>query len=144
MDVRAAILDAVARSGRSEREISIAATGHDTAIRDLKKSGSANLRTVAKLCEQLALELYVGPPRHLAAGPLPPDVMDMISRAAAASPLSLDRLVRALELTEAGLAAARKTLPPTKKAELVAAVYEVLTLAPDNEEAARRIVRLAA
>lgn len=143
MDVRTAILDAVARSGRSEREISIAATGHDTAIRDLKKSGSANLKTITKLCEQLDLEFYVGPPRE-AEATLPPFLMPLIANTLARSELSLDRLARAIELAEFGLARKGATMPPRKKGQLVAAIYEVLTNDPQNEATIQRLVDLAA
>ena len=58
------ILAFIAKSGRSDRDVSIAATGHDTAVRDLRKNKSATLKTLVALCRELGLELSVGPPRH--------------------------------------------------------------------------------
>ena len=58
-----AILAALARSGRSGREVSIAAVGHESAIRSLKRGMDVRTSTLLALCEELGLEFYVGPPR---------------------------------------------------------------------------------
>ena len=58
-----AILAALARSGRSGREVSIAAVGHESAIRSLKRGMDVRTSTLLALCEELGLEFYVGPRR---------------------------------------------------------------------------------
>ena len=58
-----AILAALARSGRAGREVSIAAVGHESAIRSIKRGMDVRASTLRALCEELGLELYVGPPR---------------------------------------------------------------------------------
>ena len=58
------ILDAVANSGRSARDISITAVGHESAIRSLKRGLDLRWSTIESLCEALGLELYIGPPRR--------------------------------------------------------------------------------
>ena len=58
------ILDAIKRSERSERQISLAACEHAGTISNLKRSRDARLSTVEALCGELGLELYVGPPRR--------------------------------------------------------------------------------
>ena len=58
-----AILAALARSGRSGREVSIAAVGHESAIRSIKRGMDVRASTLRALCEELGLEFYVGPPR---------------------------------------------------------------------------------
>ena len=63
-----AILAALARSGRSGREVSIAAVGHESAIRSIKRGMDVRASTLRALCEELGLELYVGPPRLAPAG----------------------------------------------------------------------------
>ena len=64
--IEEAILKAVGESELSERQISIAAVGHESAIRSLKRGVSPNAATVAALCSTLGLEVYVGPPRNQA------------------------------------------------------------------------------
>ena len=58
-----AILAALARSGRAGREVSIAAVGHESAIRSIKRGMDVRTSTLRALCEELGLEFYVGPPR---------------------------------------------------------------------------------
>ncbi len=96
------------------------------------------------LCKVLGIEFYIGPPRQHEPSAVLHEIQDAMAQLAAASPLSIDRLVRVLELAEAGLAEGRRIMPPDKKAQLVAAVYEALTIASDNEATARRIVGLVA
>ena len=62
------ILAALARSGRSGREVSFAAVGHESAIRSIKRGMDVRASTLAALCEELGLEFYVGPPRREARG----------------------------------------------------------------------------
>ena len=57
------MLDAVERSGRSAREISISAVGHESAIRSLRRGLDMRVSTVEGLCRELGLELHVGPPQ---------------------------------------------------------------------------------
>ena len=59
-----AILDAIERSERSERQISHSSRGHASAISNLKSSRDARLSTIKALCEDLGLELYIGPHRR--------------------------------------------------------------------------------
>ena len=63
-----AILAALARSGRAGREVSIAAVGHESAIRSIKRGMDVRTSTLRALCEELGLEFYVGPPRLTPAG----------------------------------------------------------------------------
>ena len=60
MDIRATILDAIERRGLSERKVSNDVFGHDTAIRDLKRSGSLSTARLLPLCEYLGLEITIG------------------------------------------------------------------------------------
>ena len=59
-----AILEALAQSGRSGREVSIDAVGHESAIRSLKRGLDLHVSTIQALCRVLGLEFYVGPPRE--------------------------------------------------------------------------------
>ena len=58
-----ALLEALARSGRSGRDVSIDAVGHESAIRSLKRGLDLRVSTIQALCGVLGLEFYVGPPR---------------------------------------------------------------------------------
>lgn len=55
------ILAALARSGRSGRDVSIAAVGHESAIRSIKRGMDIRVSTLEALCAELGLEFYVGP-----------------------------------------------------------------------------------
>ena len=61
------ILRAIEASGRSERQVSIAALGHDSGVSNLKKNGDLRVSTALALCRELGLEFYVGPPRAVPA-----------------------------------------------------------------------------
>lgn len=54
----------------------------------------------------------------------------------------LDRLRIAIEAVEEGLAVARKRLEPAKKAELIAAAYELIRLESDELPAREGVVRM--
>ena len=58
------ILDAARKSGRSEREISRAATGQPAALSLLKTGRVPSVERVRQLCEALDLEFYIGPRRE--------------------------------------------------------------------------------
>ena len=62
MPYRDVILAALERSGRSAREVSLAAVGHESAIRSLKRGMDIRGSTIAALCEELGLEFHVGSP----------------------------------------------------------------------------------
>lgn len=62
--IHIAILDAVARDHRSARQISLDALENESAIRNIKRGSDATISTLDKLCRELGLEFYVGPPRH--------------------------------------------------------------------------------
>ena len=62
------ILAALRRSGRSGREVSIAAVGHESAIRSIKRGMDVRASTLQRVCEELGLEFYVGPPRAASGG----------------------------------------------------------------------------
>ena len=64
-----ALLEALAQSGRSGREVSIDAVGHESAIRSLKRGLDLRVSTLQALCRVLGLEFYVGPLRET--GPQP-------------------------------------------------------------------------
>lgn len=57
------LLRAVSLSGRSGREISRAAVGHDGAVRNLKRGQDLRTSTLEALCRELGVEFYVGQPR---------------------------------------------------------------------------------
>ena len=57
------LLEAVERSSRSAREISMAAVGHESAVRSLRRCLDMRVSTVEGLCRELGLELHIGPPR---------------------------------------------------------------------------------
>lgn len=57
------LLRAVLRSGRSGREISRSAVGHDSAVRNLKRGQDLRVSTLKALCRELGVEFYVGQPR---------------------------------------------------------------------------------
>ena len=57
------ILAALSRSGRSGREVSMAAVGHESAIRSIKRGMDVRASTLLRVSEELGLEFYVGPPR---------------------------------------------------------------------------------
>ena len=57
------ILAALIRSGRSGREVSMSAVGHESAIRSIKRGMDVRASTLRRVCEELGLEFYVGPPR---------------------------------------------------------------------------------
>ena len=59
-----ALLQALAQSGRSGRDVSIEAVGHESAIRSLKRGLDLRVSTIQALCRELGLEFYVGPPRE--------------------------------------------------------------------------------
>ncbi len=58
-----AILVALSKSKRSARDVSIAAVGHESAIRSIKRGLDLRGSTIQALCNELGLEFYVGPPR---------------------------------------------------------------------------------
>ncbi len=64
-----ALLQALAQSGRSGRDVSIDAVGHESAIRSLKRGLDLRVSTLQALCRVLDLEFYVGPPRETDEGP---------------------------------------------------------------------------
>ena len=57
------VLAALSRSGRSGREVSMSAVGHESAIRSIKRGMDVRASTLQRVCEELGLEFYVGPPR---------------------------------------------------------------------------------
>ena len=57
------ILAALARSGRSGRDVSIAAVGHESAVRSIKRGMDIRVSTLEALCAELGLEFYIGPRR---------------------------------------------------------------------------------
>lgn len=58
-----AILSALSESGRSDREVSIAAVGHESAVRSVRRGLDLRGSTIEALCKALDLEFYIGPPR---------------------------------------------------------------------------------
>ena len=131
-----AILDAVSRSGRSAREISIAAVGHESAIRSLKRGQDLRASTIEALCRELGIEFHVGLPRVGAvaadSGTIPPVTL----RELEASARTLNRVV-----VESGgdpvpddlwpaLAAERGSVAPTASDTDA----EALTVAAANED----------
>ncbi len=63
------ILTALANSGRSAREVSLDAVGHDAAIKNIKRGVDPRGITLLNLCRALGLEFYIGPPRDIAEFP---------------------------------------------------------------------------
>ena len=66
-----AILAAIANKGISERQVSLAAVGHESAIRSLKRGVDPRASTLAALAAELGLEFHVGPPRVQAPARVP-------------------------------------------------------------------------
>lgn len=64
-----ALLEALAQSGRSGRDVSIDAVGHESAIRSLKRGLDLRVSTLQALCRVLGLEFYVGPLRETGSQP---------------------------------------------------------------------------
>ena len=64
-----ALLEALAQSGRSGRDVSMDAVGHESAIRSLKRGLDLRVSTIQALCRVLGLEFYVGPPREAGDSP---------------------------------------------------------------------------
>ena len=60
-----ALLEAIAASRRSGRDISISAVGHAGAVRDLKRRRDLRASTLEALCRELGVEFYIGPPRSV-------------------------------------------------------------------------------
>lgn len=60
------ILDAVRASNRTDREVSLAATGQPTAIALIKSNRAPSVERVRLLCEELGLEFRIGPYRTAA------------------------------------------------------------------------------
>lgn len=54
------ILKAASQSGRSNRDISIAAVGHESAIRSLKRGLDPRLSTIIALANELDMEIKIG------------------------------------------------------------------------------------
>ena len=67
------LLEAVERSARSARDISLAAVGHESAVRSLRRGLDMRVSTVEGLCLELGLELHVGPSRRTARAPIEHD-----------------------------------------------------------------------
>ena len=57
------LLRAISLSDRSARDISVAAVGHDSAVRNLKRGQDLRVSTLEALCRELGIEFYVGQPR---------------------------------------------------------------------------------
>ena len=63
-----ALLEAIGSSRRFAREISIAAVGHASAVRNLKQRRDIRASTLEALCRELGLEFYIGPRRDALQG----------------------------------------------------------------------------
>ncbi|MDD9982522.1 MAG: hypothetical protein OXU81_14395 [Gammaproteobacteria bacterium] len=66
------LFEAVERSGRSARDVSLAAVGHESAVRSLRRGLDLRLSTVEGLCRELGLELRIGPPERSPNAPAHP------------------------------------------------------------------------
>ena len=64
MSVVDAILAAIRSSDQADRQISLSACGHASAVSNLKKNRDARISSAEALCRELGLELYAGPPRR--------------------------------------------------------------------------------
>ena len=82
------LLEAVERSERSAREISMAAVGHESAVRSLRRGLDMRVSTVEGLCRELELEFHVGPPRS--AGRSPYERADAPVRGTRGAPFASD------------------------------------------------------
>ena len=130
MPYKDAILDAVARSGRSEREVSIAAVGHESAIRSLKREVDVRISTIEALCRELGLEFYVGPPREvsLPAETLAPQPHQRTGRRRFAAPIDFAASVQraARELVRIAVGLGRNPIPEDLWPALAAHASETL------------------
>ncbi len=95
-----ALLEALAQSGRSGREVSIDAVGHESAIRSLKRGLDLRVSTIQALCRVLDLEFYVGPPRETSERTTP-SVTDIPSELHGENPSLSSDVVRKSDLSRA-------------------------------------------
>ena len=54
------LLQAVDQSGLSDREVSLRATGHADAVRNIRRGARPRTETVEALCSAMGLVLYIG------------------------------------------------------------------------------------
>ena len=119
------LLEALKKSGRSAREVSLAAVGHESAIRSIKRGLDLRVSTAEALCRELDLEFYIGPPRP----PAPPENLNN-PPVHSDNPIDKALLKTAIETCERGLDEIDRELEAGKKAEMVLAIYDLLG---DNE-----------
>ena len=83
---RTALLDALDRSGRSGRAVSLAAVGHESAVRSLRRGLDMRMSTIEALCRELDLALTIGPSCAAGVPPLPAPKPPLHGDAAAVAP----------------------------------------------------------
>ena len=91
----------------SARQASIEAVGNDQLIRNMRRGQVPSVETFRSLCRVLGLEFYVGPPREVGT-------------------VEEERLKHAIETTEQALRDEGLELDPGDKAQVLAAVYDLI------------------
>lgn len=115
------LVNAALRTRRwSARQASIAAVGNDQLIRNMRRGQVPSVEKFRALCEVLELEFYVGAPREVGR-------------------VEEERLKRAIETSEHSLREEGLELEPQDKAQVVAAVYDLI--GPDRSQSTVRRVR---
>ena len=115
------LVNAALRARRwSARQASIAAVGNDQLIRNMRRGQVPSVEKFRALCEVLELEFYVGAPREVGR-------------------VEEERLKRAIETSEHSLRKEGLELEPQDKAQVVAAVYDLI--GPDRSQSTVRRVR---
>ena len=115
------LVNAALRARRwSARQASIAAVGNDQLIRNMRRGQVPSVEKFRALCEVLELEFYVGAPREVGR-------------------VEEERLKRAIETSEHSLREEGLELEPQDKAQVVAAVYDLI--GPDRSQSTMRRVR---
>ena len=91
----------------SARQASIEAVGNDQLIRNMRRGQVPSVEKFRSLCRVLGLEFYVGPPREVGT-------------------VEEERLKHAIETTEQTLRDEGLELDPGDKAQVLAAVYDLI------------------
>ena len=118
---------AVRARGWSARQASLEAVGSPHLITGMRRGRVPSVERVQALCEVLDLEFYIGPHRE-------------------ALEVEEQRLALALEATERGLSMGARRLAVAEKAQLVAAVYQLIgkERGPADAARVRRLIEMVA
>ena len=127
------ILLALEQSGRSGREVSLAAVGHESAIRSLKRGLDLRGSTIEALCRELDLDFHIGLQHHEPPSASPAEAaLDPAGFASDVKEAVRDEVANALRAeTQAMRRAIRKEI----REDLAAFPRQLPTVANDLEDA---------